>query len=254
VRNFARAAQGWDDLSQKPACVLALHPVVTTNAGRSGHAAKDTTTGAPREPGDRRQKDHQDVQSRSPWLRFLADHLRDGCDPPATGARDLSAPIRYGDAFPSQGNSIQSPDGGSLFESTSSMDGCFVAVSTGFSFQQHLPSCPSARLERLVPVLRIVDANVLPLDRVHASAPFGQSYAIVLSQIIVQLGSRGKSAALIDLQEAIEVGGLLAGKGILSHADVRFDLELGLLCRRLKRHQQHGRMTCAGQISDQSGR
>jgi hypothetical protein len=76
----------------------------------------------------------------------------------------------------------------------------------------------------------------------------------VLSQIIVQLGSRAKSAALIDLQEAIEVGGLLAGKGILSHADVRFDLELGLLCRRLKRHQQHGRMTCAGQISDQSGR
>jgi hypothetical protein len=184
----------------------------------------------------------------------LADHLRDGCDPPATGARDLIAPIRYGDAFPSQGNPIQSSDGGSLFESTSSMDGCFVAVSAGFSFQQHLPSCPSARLDRLVPVLAIVDANVLPLDRVHPGAPFGQSYAIVLSQIVVQLGSRAKPAALIDLQEAIEVGGLLAGKGILSHADIRFDLELGLLCRRLKRHQQHGRMTCVGQISDQFGR
>jgi hypothetical protein len=97
----------------------------------------------------------------------LADHLRDGCDPPATGARDLIAPIRYG-------------DGGLPFESKSSMDGCFVAISAGFSFQQHLPSCPSARLDRLVPVLAIVDANVLPLDRVYPGAPFGQSDAAVL--------------------------------------------------------------------------
>ena len=57
------------------------------------------------------------------------------------------------------------------------------------SFQQHLSSCPSARLDSLLRVLRIVDANVLSLDRVHTRAPFSESQATVTLQINVQLCS-----------------------------------------------------------------
>ena len=87
----------------------------------------------------------------------------------------------------------------------------------------------------------------------YTRAPFSESYAAVTLQINVQLCSRGKFAALINLQEAIEVGGLFTGKGILSDAYVCFNLEVRLLSRRLNWHQQHGHMTCTGQISDHFG-
>jgi hypothetical protein len=48
-------------------------------------------------------------------------------------------------------------------------------------------------------------------------------------------------------------GSLFTGKRVLSHAYVRFDFEVRLLSRGLKWDEQHGRLTCAGQISDQFG-
>ena len=64
-----------------------------------------------------------------------------------------------------------------------------VAISRMFSFQEHLSSCPSARFDSLVLVLRIVDANILSLVRVHTRAPFSESDAIVTLQINIQLCS-----------------------------------------------------------------